>query len=93
MRKAKGKKPKIISFTKKEIEKLAEMEHGRWNAEYLSEGWKPGPVKDSIKKTNPYLVPWTMLTESTREWDRNTVRKLPALLAEIGYEIYKKHGK
>jgi ppGpp synthetase/RelA/SpoT-type nucleotidyltranferase len=91
MRKVKGKKPKMISFTKKEIEKLAEMEHGRWNAEYLSEGWKPGPVKDSIKKTNPYLVPWAMLTESTREWDRNTVRKLPALLAENGYEVYKKH--
>lgn len=89
MRKVEGKKIKVLSFTKSEIEQLAEMEHGRWNAERLVDGWKPGPEKDIIKKINPNLVAWTMLPDDVKEWDRNAVRKLPVLLARIGYEIYK----
>jgi ppGpp synthetase/RelA/SpoT-type nucleotidyltranferase len=89
LRKAKRKKPVIISFDPDEVEHLAEMEHGRWNAERLVEGWKTGPEKNIAKKINPYLVSWEILPDDVREWDRNAVRKLPEMLAKLGYEIYR----
>jgi ppGpp synthetase/RelA/SpoT-type nucleotidyltranferase len=82
-----GRKVKLMSFTKKEVELLAEMEHGRWNAERLLGGWTWGEKKDINRKTSPYLVSWSELPEGVREWDRATVRKIPEFLAKIGLEI------
>lgn len=84
-----GRPIAIVSFTHEEIEHLAMMEHGRWNAERLGEGWKLGQKKDLDRRINPYLIPWDQLPEDVKDWDRNTVRKIPEMLAKIGYEVYK----
>jgi len=81
------RKIKLIKFTKDEVERLAEMEHGRWNAERLLEGWTWGERKDVTRKISPYLVRWTDLPEEVKDWDRDTVSKIPAFLAKIGLEI------
>ncbi len=81
---------KLIKFTEQEVEMLAEIEHGRWNAERLLEGWKWGEKKDVKKKTSPHLVSWSELPEEIREWDRVTVRKIPEYLAEINLEVKRK---
>jgi ppGpp synthetase/RelA/SpoT-type nucleotidyltranferase len=78
---------KPIEFTKDEIEPMAEMEHGRWNAERLMDGWKLGKVKDVPKKISPYLVSWDVLPDNVKEWDRQAVREIPGLLAGLGYEV------
>jgi hypothetical protein len=77
----------LLTFTEKEIEMMAEMEHTRWNAERLREGWKLGKKKDATNKISPYLVTWAKLPEEVREWDREVVRKIPELLAQVGLEI------
>jgi hypothetical protein len=79
----------LVSFTEEEVERLAEMEHGRWNVERLLEGWRYGPKKDVDQKVSPYLLPWSQLSEEVKGWDRNTVRELPKLLAMIEYEVFK----
>lgn len=89
LRKIKQAKPLIVSFSPEEVEHLAELEHGRWNAERLLAGWKPGPAKDVTHKISPYIVSWTNLPDDVREWDRNTVRQLPEMLAKMGYEMYR----
>ena len=66
------------------VERLAEMEHGRWNAERLLDGWRWGPVRDVERKLSPHIVPWSRLPEAIREYDRNAVRQFPVLLAAIG---------
>ena len=76
-----------MTFTDAEVELLGEMEHGRWNAERLSFGWRLGPHKDVERKISPYLVSWSELPEEIRKWDRETVLRIPAYLAEIGLEI------
>lgn len=77
-------------FTAKEIEKLAVMEHDRWCAERRREGWRFAQrTKDIAKKTTPYLVGWEGLPEEIREVDRHFVRRLPAILARAGFEIYR----
>ena len=68
---------------------MAEMEHGRYNAERLLDGWRWGTEKNMEKKINPYLVPWAELPDSVKEWDRDSVRKIPQFLADIGFEVYR----
>ncbi len=65
------------------------MEHERWNAERLHDGWKYGNVKDISKKISPSLVPWDKLTEEVKRYDRDAVQKIPKNLVEIGLEIVK----
>jgi hypothetical protein len=66
---------------------LAMLEHARWNAERLLDGWRYGP-KNITKKLNPCLVPWTLLDDSTKNYDYKPVKNIPRLLAMIGYEVY-----
>ena len=76
----------LLSFSDDEIERMAEMEHDRWMAERLADGWTLGE-RDHDAKTSPYLVSWAELPEHVREWDREAVRPIPELLAAVGLEI------
>jgi ppGpp synthetase/RelA/SpoT-type nucleotidyltranferase len=80
-----------IELSPGEIEVMAEIEHGRWNAERLLAGWKRGE-RDVGKKTSPHLVSWAELPDSVREYDRKFVREIPARLAKLGYEIVRAKG-
>lgn len=77
----------LMTFTKEEIEILAEMEHARWNVERLRNGWRLGDEKSIEKKITPYLVSWQSLPENVREWDRQAVRAIPELLAQVSLEV------
>lgn len=78
-----------FDFTPQEINLLAELEHMRWYEERKRQGWKYSPAPKNLKrKTNPYMVPWQELPEEIKEYDRNTVSKLPFYLARTGYRIY-----
>ncbi len=79
--------PQSFTFTAREVEILAEMEHGRWAAEKLNDGWKWASEKDLAAKASPYLVSWAKLPDDVKEWDRETVRKIPQFLANVGMEI------
>jgi len=74
-------------FTPDEVEIMAELERACWNVARLLDGWKWGPIKDVAKKVSPYIVPWSALPEEAKELDREAVRDIPHLLAEIGLEI------
>ena len=67
---------------------LARLEHARWNAERLLEGWRYGPEKDLEKKLNPYLVAWDQLDEAIKPYDYDPVDNIPIMLQKIGYEVY-----
>jgi RyR domain len=82
-----GRKIALMEFSDEEVETMAEMEHGRWNAERLSRGWRWGQRRDVERKTSPHLVSWSELPEDVRQWDRDTVRRIPGYLAEVGLEI------
>jgi len=81
--------PSVLSimFTNREVEIMAEMEHERWNAERLLNGWRLGKKKDATRKITPYLVPWSALPDEVKELDRQPVRNIPQLLAKVGLEV------
>ncbi len=69
------------------IEPLAEVEHGRWNYERLRLGWRYAPTKDDDNHRSPYLVPWKLVPDGIRKYDREAVEGFPVVLAAGGYEL------
>ncbi len=81
-----------FDFAPWEVELLAELEHMRWLKERKRQGWKySSGSKNLKKKTSPYLLPWQELPENVKEYDRNTVRKMPYFLGRAGYQIYRRN--
>jgi hypothetical protein len=76
-----------FSFTEAELEELSELEHERWCRQRRASGWDYGPVRDDEARLHPDLVPWTELPEDRRRIDRDHVRAIPPLVAEIGLVV------
>ena len=71
------------------VESLAKNVHEVWASSRIKEGYTYGPIKDSEKKTTPCLVPYEMLEEIEKEYDRNTAKETIKLLLKLGYKISK----
>ena len=82
-----------VEFGSDEIEMLARMEHLRWVEDRLRQGWYLGPRRDVAGKRSPYLVPWDELSEEVRDLDRDSVRAIPRLVAELGLSIVRRPGR
>ncbi len=70
------------------VERLAEMEHGRWNFERMQLGWRWAEVKDVGRKLSPYLVPWDKLPPEIQKYDLEAIRELPEKFRAAGLEVY-----
>ncbi|MEW6386503.1 MAG: RyR domain-containing protein [Thermodesulfobacteriota bacterium] len=82
------RQPEMHAFTPAEIETMAIMEHDRFMKERVEAGWRFGDKRNEKEKTHPCLLPWEELPEVEKDKDRNTVRRIPEFLAEIGFEVY-----
>jgi hypothetical protein len=58
------------------VELLSKMEHDRWSAEKVSQGWVYAKEKSVEHKTSPYLVDYVALDEEIKEYDRQAVAEL-----------------
>jgi ppGpp synthetase/RelA/SpoT-type nucleotidyltranferase len=81
--------PPVIftDFTDSEVERMAELEHGRWNVERLRNGWRYGKKRDDLQKIHDCLVPWAELPDNIKDYDRVAVRAFPEILAKAGLEV------
>jgi hypothetical protein len=78
---------KDFMFTEEEVERLAKEEHDRWcNARY-ADGWTLSDSQDARRKLTPHLVPWENLPPHVADFDRNSVRAIPAVLASVGFQV------
>lgn len=73
-----------FTFAPLEVERLAEIEHDRWAADRLLDGWTYGPERDNARRLHPQLVPYAALSEPMKDLDRFAVRLAPVLLARFG---------
>ena len=73
--------------TNEEVEALAKAEHDRWAACKRLAGWKSGKERNDTLQIHPDLVPWSELSETIRDYDRDPIRNLPKLLSGIGYTL------
>ncbi len=79
----------VLSFTKEEIEYLAEKEHEAWMSERVNNGWVYGEQKNVELKTSPFIVSYDELTDTIKDYDRDVVRNIIPLLSDIGLSVYK----
>jgi hypothetical protein len=89
IRPAQNAKPAGLALSPDELDKLARLEHDRWMAQKLAQGWTCGPVKDPVRKLHPSLVPWEDLPEAEKDKDRKPVQNIPEFLAAVGLEAYR----
>jgi class 3 adenylate cyclase/tetratricopeptide (TPR) repeat protein len=75
--------PEIVRLS----EMLAKNAHDNWAKLRISEGWHYGPHRDDEKKEHPSLVPYAQLTESERQYDRQTALESIRALVAMGYTI------
>jgi hypothetical protein len=70
-----------------QVERLAEMEHGRYNWERLSSGWELGHARELSRLVSPYLVSWDDLEDEVKQWDRDAVRALDGALQAASWGV------
>lgn len=76
----------LLSLT----EKLASNTHDIWAFSRMKEGWKYGKSRDDKLKTSPCLIPYEMLSESEKEYDRQTALETIKMIIKLGYKIEKR---
>ncbi|MBD2353952.1 DUF4071 domain-containing protein [Tolypothrix sp. FACHB-123] len=68
-------------------ELLAKNTHEIWAQQRIAEGWKFGIQRDDIRKEHPGLVPYEELSESEKQYDRNTALGVIKVLLALGYRL------
>lgn len=71
-------------------EEIAKNVHEVWSAGRLKEGWTYGSERNDAEKKHPCLVPYEELSESEKEYDRNTSQETLKLIVKLGYRIEKR---
>lgn len=66
------------------IEAIAENAHDVWAHARIKEGWTYGPVRDDAKKQHPDLVPYSALSDSEKEYDRQMAKNTLKLVRKLG---------
>ncbi len=69
------------------VEQLAKNVHDLWAQRRLGEGWRHGPQRDDTKKEHPGLIPYEQLSETEKDYDRQTVIGTLKLITALGYGI------
>ena len=75
-----------LRLNERQIQQLAEMEHGRYVFDRLEAGWRHGD-RDANRGRSPYFVPWSELTEAERYWDVSAVETIAGALQSFGYGV------
>lgn len=68
-------------------ESIAENVHEVWAQARMREGWKYGEHRDDIHKLHPDLVPYSLLPESEKNYDRNVAFNTLRIARLLGFEI------
>lgn len=68
-------------------ETISRNTHETWAQKRMEEGWRYGPERNDAKKLHPNLVPYSMLSEADRDYDRATALNAIRLIIKLGYTV------
>ncbi|HEX4287384.1 MAG TPA: DUF1003 domain-containing protein [Trebonia sp.] len=74
-----------FAFDDSELQLLARLEHERWMQERTAQGFEPGPARRG--RVRPDLVPWERLSDEARAMNIQAVRRIPDMLARVGFQV------
>jgi hypothetical protein len=70
-------------------ELLAKNAHEVWAKQRVEEGWHYGAERNDKLKEHPGLVPYEDLSETEKDYDRNTAMETLKAIIALGYRIEK----
>ena len=70
-------------------EAIAENVHDVWAEARIKEGWTYGKERDDEKLKHPDLIPYTVLPDSEKEYDRLMAFNTIKLVKKLGFDIVK----
>lgn len=70
-------------------ELVAENCHEVWSKGRIDQGWKWGAARDNAKKLHPDLIPYSELTEETKQYDRDTSFGALKVILAMGWSVEK----
>ena len=73
-------------------EAIAENTHEVWAENRMREGWTYGPERDDAQKLHPDMLPYNLLPESEKEYDRKTAMETIKLILKLGWIIKKENN-
>jgi len=76
-----------VTFEAETVEALARAVHWRWCVEQWASGWQYAPRRDDVRKMHPLLRDWSEIPEDSRSWNRDQVRRIPAIAQKAGYSL------
>ena len=68
-------------------EQLARNTHEVWARQRIDDDWSWGPIRDDNARQHPGLVPYDELSDSEKQYDRNTAVETLKLIQSLGYQI------
>lgn len=71
-------------------EAIAENAHEVWAKTRKKEGWRYGAKRDDAKKLHPDMLPYNLLPESEKEYDRLMAINTIKLVKKLGWELKKR---
>lgn len=71
------------------VEFIAKNTHNVWAKGRMEEGWTYGHVRNDDLKQHPCLIPYEELSESEKEYDRNTSLETLKAIIKQGWKIEK----
>ncbi|MFC0527889.1 NAD-binding protein [Phytohabitans kaempferiae] len=75
------------TLTSPELTLLASMEHERWLAARLRDGWQFAEERDDARMLHPAIRGWADLPDNIRAVNADAIRELPSMLADSGFRI------
>lgn len=78
--------PYLVDLT----EIMAENTHNCWAKARIEQGWSYGPHRDDLLLKHPDLLPYRLLSEEEKEYDRVTAMNALKLIITLGYTICRK---
>ncbi|WP_459697965.1 hypothetical protein [Acidisoma sp. C75] len=80
-----------VPFSEAEKQLLAQVEHQRYQAERISEGWRQGDIRCDALRIHPDLRDWSALGRAEQQIDERLIEVLPAALHAVGKRFVKAH--
>lgn len=74
-------------------EAIAENAHEVWANARLQEGWRFGAERDDARKLHPDIIPFNLLPDSEKEYDRIMAMNTIKLVKKLGWELKKKSSR
>ena len=71
------------------VEVMAKNVHDVWAETRIKDGWRYGETRNDERLEHPCLIPYEELSDSEREYDRNTAIGTLKLIHKLGFKITK----